>query len=61
MLGNGQMSSLEGKIHDELELKKGTGFFLICVMISTPLATTLTIPSVSKSLLWTISIIIKQS
>lgn len=61
MLGNGQMSSLEGKIHDELELKKGTDFFLICVMISTPLATTLTIPSVSKSSLWTISIIIKQS
>ena len=50
------MSSLEGKIHDELGLKKGTG-----VMISTPLATTLTIPSVNKSLLWTISIIIKQS
>ena len=55
------MSSLEGKIHDELGLKKGTDFFLICVIISTPLATALTIPSVNKSLLWTISIIIKQS
>ena len=49
------------KIHDELGLKKGTDFFFFCVMISTPLVTTLTIPSVSKSLLWTISIIIKQS
>ena len=34
-----------------LDLKKGQVFFLICVMISTPLATTLTIPSVNKSLL----------